>query len=79
MNQLDFSEKSPGRLHPITLPDGPDWAFVPTPLPPADWEFPIRLWPLLSDVKQRLGTLEGVGRNLPNPAILLRPIENREA
>ncbi|MBI3464077.1 MAG: hypothetical protein HY000_13625 [Planctomycetes bacterium] len=48
------------------------------PLPP-DWEFPIRLWPLLAEAKQQVGILEGLGRNLPNPAILLRPLADREA
>jgi len=53
-------------------------AFVPNPLPP-DWTFPVRLWPLLADARQQLGVLEGIGRNLPNPGILLRPLEDREA
>ena len=57
---------------------GNQHAFVPSPLPP-DWTFPVRLWPLLADARQRMGVLEGLGRNLPNPAILLRPLEDREA
>jgi len=51
---------------------------MPLPLPP-DWEFPNRLWPLLAEAKQYLGLLEGIGRSLPNPGILLRPLEDREA
>src|SRR5208283_3546935 len=60
---------------PVT---GNEYAFAPRPLPP-DWEFPARLWPLLAEAKQRLGVLEGLGRGLPNPGILFRPLEDREA
>lgn len=51
---------------------------MPLPSPP-QWGFPLRLWPLLGEAKQQLGILEGVGRTLPNPGILLRPLEDREA
>ncbi len=51
---------------------------MPWPLPPA-WKFPLDLWPLLGEAKQQIGILEGIGRNLPNPAILLRPLSDREA
>jgi Fic family protein len=37
------------------------------------------LWPLLAEAKQRLGILEGIGRTVPNPGILLRPVQDREA
>ncbi len=40
---------------------------------------PSELWPLLSEAKQQLGILEGLGRTLPNPGILLRPVQDREA
>lgn len=59
------------------IPNG-DHAFIPNPLPP-NWRFPERLWPLLAEAKHYLGILEGVGRNLPNPHILLRPLADREA
>jgi len=70
-----FSSVSPGKLVPI---EGNDHAFIPLPLPPS-WEFPNRLWPLLSDAKHKVGLLEGIGRYLPNPDILLVPAEKREA
>jgi Fic family protein len=70
-----FGSNSPGKLIPI---DGGLHAFVPLPLPP-DWEFPHQQWPLLAEAKQQLGLLEGIGRSLPNPGILLRPLEDREA
>jgi len=70
-----FSPESPGNVVPIT---GGEHAFVPIDLPPP-WGFPSSLWPLLSDAKQQIGILEGLGRLLPNPGILLRPLEDREA
>lgn len=75
MNVRLFGEQSSGRVVPIT---NGDHAFVPHPLPP-NWDFPTRLWPLLSEAKHNIGILEGIGRNLPNPGILLRPLEDREA
>ncbi|QDU42407.1 Adenosine monophosphate-protein transferase SoFic [Symmachiella dynata] len=78
MDAKQFSKKSPGRVVRVTTTWGGDHAFIPDPLPP-NWEFPAALWPLLSDVKQQIGILEGLGRNLPNPGILLRPISDREA
>ncbi len=53
-------------------------AFVPHKLPPT-WVVPLERWPLLSEAKQQLGILEGVGRTVPNPGILLRPVQDREA
>jgi Fic family protein len=67
--------ESPGALVPIW---GNEWAFVPDPLPPS-WEFPLSLWPLLAEAKSKVALLEGVGRTLPNPAILLKPLAQREA
>lgn len=75
MDVTQFAAESPGEL--IRLSDG-DSAFVPAPLPP-DWQFPYELWPLLAEVKQQFGVLEGIGRVLPNPGLLLRPMEDREA
>jgi Fic family protein len=80
MNPKLFTNATPGSLVRIFQDSvtGNQHAFVPHPLPPA-WEFPLRLWPLLADAKQQLGILEGLGRSLPNPGILLRPLEDREA
>ena len=75
MDITRFHTTAPGQTIPI---QSGGHAFVPLPLPPK-WEFPARLWPLLADAKQQLGVLEGIGRTLPNPAILLRPLEDREA
>lgn len=75
MDPSDFTAATPGEVVSI---GGLGHAFVPAPLPP-DWAFPARLWPLLGEVKERIGVLEGLGRRLPNPAILLRPLRTREA
>lgn len=53
-------------------------AFVPDRLPP-DWSFPSGLWPLLTEARVALADLNGVGKYLPNPQLLLRPLQNREA
>jgi len=75
MDPAIFQPNAPGTVLPI---GNGEHAFVPNPLPP-DWTFPTDLWPLLAEAKHRLGILEGLGRNLPNPAILLRPLADREA
>jgi Fic family protein len=72
----DLMEQCPERKI-VAIGKG-EHAFVPDELPPA-WEMPSELWPLLSEAKQQLGILEGVGRTLPNPGILLRPVQDREA
>ncbi|MBI1899571.1 MAG: Fic family protein [Planctomycetia bacterium] len=77
MDSSLFTESAPGRLIRIEQPK-PDWAFVPNGLPP-QWEFPADLWPLLAEAKEALGTLNGIGQTLPNPELLLRPLQNREA
>lgn len=75
MDLKRFTRRSPGELVATV---GGEKAFVPRLLP-ADWVFPNELWPLLAEVKQQVGILEGVGRLLPNPGLLLRPLEDREA
>ena len=74
MDTSRFTSNKPGELIQTT----DDWAFLPNPLPP-DWEFPNDLWPLLSDAKLALGKLEGIGRTLPHPELLLQPLQQREA
>lgn len=79
MEKEGFTAGSPGQL--VSIPhDTPDveYAFVPNPLPPA-WQWPGSLWPLLSEAKMALASLDGTGKYLPNPEIVLRPIQQREA
>jgi Fic family protein len=80
MDIEQFSTNAPGEIVKIPRDDrtGNEHAFIPHPLPPS-WIFLDRLWPLLVEAKLQLGILEGIGRTLPNPGILLRPLEDREA
>lgn len=52
-------------------------AFVPNPLPPHLELTPVQQ--LLSEADQKLGELRGIGRYLPNPYLLIRPLQRREA
>lgn len=81
MNASKFTENSPGRLVEIDRADHPrkkDWAFIPNELPPGR-ELDQNIWPLISEARDRLGTLNGIGQTLPDPELLLRPLQNREA
>lgn len=77
MNIEEFDEGASGSL--VQAGGGRvDHAFLPDPLPP-DWQWPERLWPLLRDAHIALASLDGVGRYLPNPDLLLHPLQQREA
>jgi Fic family protein len=78
MDSKDFTEYAPGRIVPISTDWGSDHAFIPNQLPP-NWEFPLSLWPRLAEAKEQIGVLEGLGRYLPNPGLLLQPLKIREA
>lgn len=75
-----FTTEKTGELRKFTNPSSErtEWLFIPMELPPC-WEFPNRLWPLLADAKEAIGTLDGIARTLPNPDLLVRPLQNREA
>lgn len=79
MDRDEFTDSAPGRLvrtssdHPDTL-----YAFLPNPLPP-DWEWPVRLWLKLLEARTRLASLDGTGKHLPNPEIILTLLQRREA
>ncbi|MEX2287726.1 MAG: Fic family protein [Planctomycetaceae bacterium] len=77
MDRSRFTEKATGRLVRTEVPLK-DWAFVPNRLPPK-WDFDIKLWPLLAEAKEALGTLNGIGQTLSDPHLLLRPLQSREA
>lgn len=62
----------PGRVTGLSV------AFVPRPLPPS-WEWPTSLWKLLLEATNRVYKLDGIGKHLPNPEILMRPLQAREA
>lgn len=77
MNPELFGAARLGRLVPITIGQK-DWAFVPALLPRA-WSVPVEMWPLLASAREALARLDGIGRTLPNPQLLLRPLQSREA
>lgn len=52
-------------------------AFMPAPLPPLLDLAPIHQ--LLSEADQKLGELRGIGHYLPNPYLLIRPLQRKEA
>lgn len=74
MNPDDFRHSPCGRIVPTI--DGA-WAFVPDPLPPPLGLEP--LVPLLAEASMALGELNGIGRTLVNPYLLIRPFQRREA
>ena len=78
MDPQIFSDKKTGQITPISGALGLTHAFVPNPLP-AEWEWPERLWPLLLEAHTALAKLEGIGKYLPNPRLVIRPLQNREA
>lgn len=78
INDFDKSRMT-GRLVPAPkgMPDA-QVAFIPNPLPPK-WEWPGHLWKLLVEARKSLASLDGTGKHLPNPEILLQPLQSREA
>lgn len=79
MDRNIFTEQMTGKIVPV-LNGPPDaaFAFLPNPLPPI-WEWPGDLWPLLLEARRSLSSLDGTGKHLPNPEILLTPLQSREA
>jgi Fic family protein len=73
-----FSEDSWGRLIRVGSGKGGYWAYVPNPLPPP-LEYDPALVNALSAADRALGELAGLGRALPNPYLLARPLTAREA
>src|SRR5438552_4071548 len=78
MRAEQFTPEKTGELLPVAGIAGLSHAFVPQPLPPP-WRWPENLWPVLLEARTKLASLDGTGKHLPNPEILLRPIQNREA
>jgi Fic family protein len=74
MKREEFEHSPAGRLVPTILES---WAFVPHPLPPK-LDMAAIVGPL-TRAAQMLGELNGVGRMLPNPYLLIRPFSRREA
>ena len=75
MNPKDFTAASAGHLVPI---GNDSFAFIPAPLPPS-LEYEVRVVNSLEDASRALGQLNGVGFMLPNPHMLIRVFQQREA
>jgi Fic family protein len=75
MQDADFTVDAPGRLVPI--PEGGS-AFVPAPLPPR-LMLDTATANLLAEARGAVGELAGVGRQLPDPHLLISPFLRREA
>ena len=77
MDRDKFTAAATGTLVRIESPVR-DWSFIPHDMPPA-WQFPNELWPYLADAREAMAMLDGIGRTLPDPNLLLRPLQSREA
>src|SRR5438552_17188731 len=75
MDRKDFKSTEAGR---IVRASGGYLAFVPAPLPPS-FDYDAGLVRLLSEADAALSELAGLGRNLPNPRLLIAPYVRREA
>lgn len=82
MDRTKFTDASTGTLVEIDRPlseTGKDWSFIPNELPPA-WSInDPEIWSLLVTAMEQVGTLNGIGATLPDPELLLRPLQNSEA
>ncbi|MET0398188.1 MAG: Fic family protein [Longimicrobiaceae bacterium] len=78
MDLKRFGADAAGSLAIVGKGAGAYHAFVPAPLPP-QLPWGPELSSALSDADRALGELAGLGRNLPNPQLLMRPFMNREA
>jgi Fic family protein len=77
MDRRLFSKSTTGQLVHIGPPPA-DWAFVPFDLP-LHCHLDSSLWSLLGDAREALGELNGIGQLLPDPELLLRPLQSRES
>lgn len=78
MDITQFTEFKAGQLEPIETDAGPNWAFVPNPLP-RGFELSAELWPLAAQARDSVGRLEQIKGILADPFLLLRPLQQREA
>ena len=79
MRVEDFGENAPGRLlhgHDNTV--GDYLAFEPDPLPQSV-DLDVNTVNLIAAAERAVGELNGIGRMLPNPHLLIRPFLRREA
>lgn len=75
MKREEFAASPAGRLVPT---EKSQWAFIPIDLPPPQIEM-AAIASSLEKASQLLGELNGIGRLLPDPYLLIRPLQVREA
>jgi Fic family protein len=75
MDRNGFAANATGTLIPTI---GGRKAFVPDALPPKTLLLE-RFLPELTRATQAVGELKGIGRTIPNPLLLVRPLQRREA
>jgi len=73
-----FTENKTGRLVKINNMLGEEYSFLPDDLP-TEWSWSNNIWKLLAEATAALGSLNGAGKYLPNPRLLLSPLQRREA
>ncbi|MEZ4861955.1 MAG: Fic family protein [Caldilineaceae bacterium] len=78
MNIELFRQSPSGSVIRHGYGDAAYWAFVPHPLPPK-LMLDLPLVQALSSADRALGELAGLGRNMPNPHLLIQPFIRREA
>lgn len=62
----------------VTINPRGDVAFIPDPLPNI-YDVPARLTSLWAEAREIIGELRGIGKTLPDHALLTRPLRQREA
>jgi Fic family protein len=75
MQKAEFEGSPSGRLVPT---ERNQWAFVPNPLPPFGIDLAV-VADSIAEAAQALGELNGIGRTLPDPYLLIRPLQAQEA
>lgn len=75
MKSQDFTNSSSGKA--IKTPKG-YWAFIPTPLPP-ELGWTSNLVSLVGEAERALAELASIGRNFPEPHVLVRSFIAQEA
>lgn len=78
MNPEQFQPNYPGKLVSVSGIPGITHSFIPDPLPP-NWNWPESLWPLLLKAWREISSLDGIGAHIPDPYLLIVPLQRREA
>lgn len=82
MDRAQFTDRRTGELVRISIPraapPAQDWSFIPQVLPPTV-DLPGKLHQLWGRALVGVSTLNGIGRTLADPTLLLQPLQTREA